>query len=397
MDPGEPPGPVVLQIVPSLVTGGAERGCVDVAAAVVEAGGTALVASSGGPMVHELVRAGAEHVTLPLATKRPWSIRRNARHLAELIGARGVDIVHARSRAPAWSAFLACRKTGTPFVTTFHAPYAITSPLKRWYNSVMARGERIIAISDYVARYIAANYRVDASRIRVIPRGIDFERFSPDRVGAERVVQLARRWRLADGVPVILLAARLTRWKGQLVMLDALARLNRRDVRCMLVGSSQGRVAYRRELEQRIGELGLGAVVRIDEDCNDMPAAYMLSDVVVHASTDPEGFGRVIVEAQAMGRPVIASNLGAPPDAIRHGETGWLAPPGDPDALAELLDIALSLDPEERSAMADRAMAFAHENFSRRSMTESTIEVYDEVLADRADAAHRLTEAQAGG
>ena len=391
MDHGETTGPVILQVLPSLVTGGAERGCVDVAAAVVEAGGTALVASAGGPMVRELVRAEAEHVPMPLDSKRPWTIRRNARRIAEVIGARGVDIVHARSRAPAWSAYLACRATGTPFVTTFHAPYGITSPLKRWYNSVMARGDRMIAISDHVRRYIATNYSVDTSKIRVIPRGIDFDLFAPDRVSAERIVQLARRWRLVDGMPVILMPARLTRWKGQMVLLEALARLGRQDLRCVLVGSSQGRAAYRRELERRTVDLGLGGVVRIDEECSDMPAAYMLSDVVVHASTDPEGFGRVIVEAQAMGRPVIASNLGAPPETVLHGQTGWLTAPGDAAMLTEALSIALSLLPEERSEMAERGIAFVREHFGRRQMTDATINVYDELLADRMPAADCLT------
>ncbi len=385
IDHGEMSGPVILQVLPSLVTGGAERGCVDVALAVAEAGGTALVASSGGAMVRELIRAEVEHITLPLATKRPWAIRRNARHLAEIVHARGVDIVHARSRAPAWSAFLACRDTGTPFVTTFHAPYGITSPLKRWYNSVMARGDRMIAISDHVRRYIVSNYSVDDSKVRVIPRGIDFDRFAPDMVSAERVVQLSRRWSLPDGVPVILMPARLTRWKGQMVLLEALARLGRQDIRCVLVGSAQGRTAYRRELERRAVDLGLGSVVRIDEECSDMPAAYMLSDVVVHASTDPEGFGRVIVEAQAMGRPVIASDLGAPSENLQHGSTGWLTAPGDPATLTEALANALSLEPDERSAMADRAIAFVRTHFDRRQMTDATIDVYDELLADRAE------------
>src|SRR3546814_376053 len=208
----------------------------------------------------------------------------------------------------------------------------------------MARGDRVIAISDYVARYVLDNYKVDPSVMRVIPRGVDVDRFDPERVSAERVIRLAREWRLPDGVPVILAPARLTRWKGQTVLLDALAALGREDVRCLVVGSDQGRTAYRRELEAKVATLGLQGVVHLTDHCDDMPAAYKLSDLVVSAAIEPEGFGRVIVEAQAMGRPVIASDVGAPPDTVLNGETGWLVPPNDATPLARALANALSPD-----------------------------------------------------
>ena len=292
--------PAVLQILPSLVSGGAERGAVDLAGALAAAGWASYVASAGGPLEHEVARSGATHLTLPLASKNPLAIRRNGALLARLIRRLGIDIVHARSRAPAWSAWSAAGATGRHFVTTFHNAYDASAALKRWYNSVMARGERVIAISDFVAEHAASVYGVGPDRLRTIPRGVDLDLFDPQRVGAERIVSLARQWRLPDGAPVVMLPGRLTRWKGGLDFIEAVAVLGRRDICCVLVGPEQRR-GFRRELEAAIEKHGVGGLFRIAEDCRDMPAAYMLADVVVSASSDPEGFGRVIVEAQAMG------------------------------------------------------------------------------------------------
>jgi glycosyltransferase involved in cell wall biosynthesis len=376
--------PVVLQVLPSLVTGGAERGCVDVALALAAAGGTPLVASEGGPMADELLAHGVRHLTMPLASKNPLVIARNARRLAAVIRAAGVDIVHARSRAPAWSAWLACRRTDARFMTTFHAPYGFSNGLKRLYNSVMARGERIVAISGFIHQHIIANYRVDPAVLRLIHRGIDGDVFDPDRVAPGRGAALARQWGVPDdGRPVIVLPARLTRWKGQTVMIDALARLGRRDVVCLLVGSDQGRTAYRQELERRIAGHGLDGVVILAGHCPDMAAAYGLADVVVSASREPEAFGRVIVEAQAMGRPVIVSDTGAVAETLRDGDTGWVVPPDDPEALARALAQALALTPEQRRAMGRRARAFVAGRFTRQGMCADTLAVYDELMAGR--------------
>jgi glycosyltransferase involved in cell wall biosynthesis len=373
-------GRTILQVLPALGTGGAERGCVDVAAAIEAAGGKALVASAGGAMLRDLARAGAEHVALPLAGKNPVTIWRNIRRLEALIRDRGVDLVHARSRAPAWSAHAACRRQGIPFVTTVHAPYNQHSAAKRLYNAIMGRGDRVIAISDYVARYIVDSYGTDPARIRTIPRGVDLRHFAIAAVSAERMIKLARAWRVPDDRPVVLMPGRLTRWKGQTVVIDALARLGRQDLCCLIVGSDQGRSGYRQELLDRIAAKGLNGVVQLVDHCDDMPAAYMLSDVVVHASTDPEGFGRVVVEAMALGRPVIATNIGAPPEVVAEGETGWLVPPGDPDALAAVIDHALSLTPEERGWMAERAIATVAAHYTKEAMTGSTLAVYRELL-----------------
>ena len=378
----EPTGRVVLQVLPALETGGVERGTVDMAAALTDAGWTALVASSGGPMVREVERAGARHIALPVDSKNPFVMWANAGRLARLITEHGVDILHARSRAPAWSALRARRRTGVKLVTTFHGAYSAHTPIKRWYNSVMTRSDSVIAISSYIGDEITRRYGADSGRVHVIPRGIDTEIFDPGAVSAERLIGLATQWRLPDGVPVIMLPGRLTRWKGQRFLLQALARLDRRDVRCIIVGSDQGRDSYARQLASDIARLGVDDIVHVVGHCRDMAAAYMLADVVVSASLEPEAFGRIAVEAQAMGRPVIATDHGAARETVVPGETGWLVPPGDAGAMTEALRQALALDTEAREEMADRAIRHVQAKYTKMLMCARTIALYNQLLAE---------------
>ena len=381
--PGPATGPVVMQVLPALDIGGVERGAIDVAIATARAGWRALVVSSGGSLIHELQRAGVTHVTLPVDSKNPVVMLRNVGRLAELIKTHDVSIVHARSRAPAWSAELAAKRCRRPFVTTFHGTYDTGTPFKYWYGKVMARGAKTIAISNFIAEYIQKTFGTDPARIVTIPRGIDPERFSPENVAPQRMVQLASAWRLPDGAPVVMLPGRLTRWKGQLVLIDALMQLERDDFYCLLVGSDQGRKRYRAELERRIRTNGLAGRVRIIDDLPDMPAAYMLADIVVSASTDPEAFGRVAVEGQAMGRLVIATDHGGAHETVLPGQTGWLVPPADPGALAAALTEALSVDPELRTSIGQAARAHAISNFTVDQMCARTLDVYRGVLNDR--------------
>jgi glycosyltransferase involved in cell wall biosynthesis len=314
-------------------------------------------------------------------------IRKNIARLGEVVRTHGVQLVHARSRAPAWSAWHATRDARVPFVTTFHGTYNIENRFKRWYNAIMTRGHRVIAISDFIGRHVIETYGVSPAVVRVIPRGIDINNFDMQRVSAERVMQLARAWRLPDGVPIVMLPGRLTRWKGQTVLIEALAKLGRRDLCCLLVGSDQGRSDYRAEIERLVKERGLDGVVRAVDHCRDMPAAFKLADVVVSASTDPEAFGRVVAEAQAMGRPVIATDHGGAREILLPGQTGWLVAPGDVDQLAAALNEALSLDQEQRMALAETAGAHIRARFSRDQMCASTLAVYEEVLREAGAAA----------
>ena len=379
--PGAAPwGKVVLQVIPSLYAGGVEQSCLDVAGAIERAGGTAIVASSGGPLVEDLRRIGVRHVDLPLDSRNPLIIRVNVERLAELVREYHVDLVHARSRTVAWSAHLACERTRVPLVTTVHILYEDDNPLARGFNAVMARGERVIAISGYVAEQMRNSFGVGTDRLRVVPRGIDLGRFSPAKVDPDRLAIVARAWNLEDGDPVILMPARLRRGKGHEVLLTALGHFGDQPFRCQLVGASGRRATYRQDLERWTERAGLSSRVAISDYCADMPAAYMLSDVVVVPSTAPEAFGRVIVEAQAMGRPVVASDIGALRELVRPGETGWLVPPGDPTALAGAIQAALALNPDQRAALAERSMTHAATHFRVDAMTDGVLTIYRELL-----------------
>lgn len=375
--------PVIMQIIPELGAGGAEQGCIDIANDLVAAGAKSIVVSNGGHRVHELARSGALHINLPVHSKNPLIMWKNIAALRRIMREHNVDIVHARSRAPAWSAWRACRGTTTRFMTTCHAPYNTENNLKQFYNSSIAKGERVIAISGYVAQYLVDNFGLDERTIRIIHRGVALEKFHPTAVTPERMIKLNREWRLPDGASIVMMPGRLTRWKGHHVLIDAMALLNRPDVFCVLIGSDQGRTEYREELEETIRAKNLEGRVRIVDHCNDMPSAYMTATVVVSASTDPEGFGRVPIEAQAMGRPIIATDHGGARETIRRGETGWLIPPNDAQALQKAIAEALSLNPTQRAILATRSMAHIAENFTRERMSYETLNVYAELLDAR--------------
>lgn len=372
--------PAILQVLPALHGGGVERGVVDLTAALTGVGWRALVASAGGRMVRDVHRAGGTHFTLPLATRNPFTLRRNAALLQALVQDQAVDIVHARSRAPAWSALRAARQTGVPFFTTFHGTYGRHNALKRAYNSVMTKGDRVIAISEFVNQHIRTYYAVDQRRLVTIPRGVDTTAFDPAAVSPGRIAMMAKAWRLPDGVPMVMLPGRLARWKGQQILIEAVYRLPRRDFCCVIVGEAGGGGAYRAELERMVAERNLEAVMRIVDHQSDMAAAYMLADVVVSASIKPEAFGRVAAEAQAMGRPVVATDHGGSRETVVPGETGWLVAPGDPAALAVAIASALDMDARDREAMARRARARIRQYFGVRRMCDATIGAYTEML-----------------
>jgi glycosyltransferase involved in cell wall biosynthesis len=366
--------------LPALNVGGVERGTVDVAKALVAAGWRSYVASSGGPMVREIERAGGIHITLPLATKSPFAMRKNVKALMRVIEEQGIDIVHARSRAPAWSARKAAKRAGVHFVTTFHGLYGLGFPFKRFYNSVMASGERVIAISHFIADHLINVYGVAKDRIRVIHRGVDLLQFDPDKVSEERIIQLANKWRLGDGKHLVLMPGRLSRWKGQDLAIEALALLRRKDVLCIMVGAALGSPAWRQKVEALVHRLGVEGQVMMVDECRDMPAAYKLAGVVIAPSRKPEAFGRTVAEAQAMGRLVIAADHGGARETVASGKTGWLVPPNDAAALAEAIAHALALSDQERQTMAHDAIESVRARFSNAVMCERTLAVYREVL-----------------
>src|SRR5215208_6816124 len=383
-------GRTILQVIPELEAGGAERTAVDVAEGLAHAGARALVATEGGRLVGELQAKGGVWVPFPAATKNPFAMLANVRRLARICHDEKVAIVHARSRAPGWVGLGAARLLGLPFVTTYHGSYAGRSSVKILYNSVMARGDAVIANSHFTADLIRSVHPQAGDRIRVVHRGTDFAVFSPDAVNPERVEALRRAWGVAPHERIVLLAARLTGWKGQKVLIEAAARLREaglRDMGFVLAGDPQGRESYVKELDALIASRKLKGIVRRVGHCTDMPAAFLAAAVVTVPSTEPEAFGRSAVEAQAMGTPVVVSDLGAVPETVLsppavqpQERTGWRVRPGDAGALAEALSTALTMGASAREAMATRARLHVERHFSLERMVEDTLDVYISLL-----------------
>jgi glycosyltransferase involved in cell wall biosynthesis len=378
--------PAILQIVPALGAGGAERTTIDIAKALAEKGIRPLVISEGGRLEHELRSAGGELIRMHVASKAPYNILINAAAIASIIRKENVVLVHARSRAPAWSALLAARRTRVPFVTTYHGIYNGKGRWKRWYNSVMARGDAVIANSQWTARHILATYRFAPKRLTVIPRGIDLAYFDPRAVEPDRVLALRKWWCAQEGGRVVFLPGRLTRWKGQLVFIRALAQMKSeghlpKDVRAVIAGDAQARESYVRQILKAIKEAGLDDAVTVANHVADMPAAYLAADIVVSASTDPEAFGRVPPEAAAMCRPVIATDHGGARETVLAGESGLLVKPDSASALAEALIDLLSRKPEELAAMGAKGRAHILANYTVDRMCAETLDLYHALLA----------------
>ena len=383
-------GLTILQIIPALDAGGAERTTIDIADALTRAGARALVATEGGRLVGELQARGGLWIPFNASTKNPLRIWGNARRLERLVREEKIDLIHARSRAPAWSARLATKRLNLPFVTTYHGAYSAGNALKKRYNGVMAEADIVIANSNFTAGSILENWPEVKERLRVIHRGTDLAAFTPAAVSFERVEALRRAWNVAPHQRIVLLPGRLTAWKGQRVLIDAAAIVKERgieDTVFVLAGDHQGRDSYVADLDARIAERGLkGLVLRVGH-CADMPAAYLSAAAVAIPSTSPEAFGRTAVEAQAMGCPVIVSNHGAtsetvlaPPEIVGNLRTGWRTPVGDSRALAEALIEALTLGASARDGLAARARSHVEAHFSLDVMCNATLDAYSELL-----------------
>lgn len=363
-------------MTPALDAGGVEQATIDMARAVSRLGCPSLVASRGGVLEPELADAGGELVRLPVHARDPFSLVRNAGRLARTVRERNVSLIHVRSRAPAFSALIASKRTRAPMVATYHGVYSARSGLKRWYNSIMTRGDIVIANSAYTRDHILSEHKVDPARIALVPEAIDTDYFDTAAVSAGRVAAVRASWGLAPDERriIILIAARMTSWKGHTVIARAFeaAALHDRAV-LIMAGANDGSA-----LEQTLAALSPRAR-RVDR-CTDMPAAFLAADLVVAPSTQAESFGRTVVEAGAMGRPVLASALGAHSETVVDGETGWLATAGDVGAWASALENAVSSAPEARMGMGAAARARALDLYSLPAMYSATFAVYRRAL-----------------
>lgn len=383
-----PPDFTLLQVVPELDTGGAEQTTLDVARAVIGAGGKALVATRGGRMTARLVSDGGRLAEMPVQSKNPLTMLGNAARLADLIRAESVSLVHARSRAPAFSALWAAQATKTPFVATYHGVYKARSGLKRWYNAVMTRGDLVIANSDYTRDHVLAEHHIDPGKVVSIPRGVDLDRFNPRWVTPDRIEKLTAAWGIGpqDRRTRFLLAGRLTRIKGHLTIIEAARQMRQArgdDFVIIFAGDDQGRTGYGEELADAIAAAGVDDAVRLVGHCDDMPAAYLMADVAILPTTVPESFGRAAVEPQAMGRTVIASAHGGTLETVVDGVTGWLVPPQDAFAWAAAMTRAIEVGAGKRAEMGQTGLARTRQLYRVDAMCAATLAAYERVLQAR--------------
>ena len=376
--------PVVLQVLPEMNHGGVEMGTVEIASGLQAAGIKNFVASSGGRMVYDLQKLKVKHFELPLKTKNPIKMWLNAKRLEKIIKDNGINIVHARSRAPAWSAYWAAKKTGAVFVTTFHGSYGLGPfGIKKIYNRVMTYGKLVIAISTHIKNHLIKEYGVDENKIRLIYRCVNTDNFSPDKVSQERIIKALKDNDIPEDKPIISLIGRVTRWKGQHLLLEALSKVKNKDFYCLIVGSDQGRVHYTNELKELVKKYNLGGKVEFIEHSFDIPALLMISDVVLSTAIKPEAFGRAAIEGQAMGKIVLASNIGGSLDNTIDGVTGKLFENNSAQSLADAIDWALNLSPEEKAKISQAAIKNVKTNFTKQIMCDKTMAVYKELLKDR--------------
>lgn len=384
MEKGKDKKPVVLQVLPELETGGVELGTVEIASELTKHGIKNFVASKGGRMEHELQKLGVPHFTLNLKSKNPFTILKNAKKLEAYIKENDINIVHARSRAPAWSAYLAAKRAGVHYMATFHGTYGFGPwGIKKIYNKVMVMGERVIVISNHIKNHVLKNYKVDESKLRLVFRCVNLERFSPEAVTQERMIQKVKEYNIPDDKPVLFLGGRITKWKGQHLLIEALSKMKNQDYYCIIAGDEQGREEYFKGLMALAKKLNLGNKVGIYGKVLDMPAAMMVSDVVLSTAIEPEAFGRIAIEGQAMGKIVVASNIGGSLDSVIDGVTGKLYQYDSPQALADALDWALSLSMSEKKKISAAAQKNVRENFTKEIMCDKTIKVYEELLAEK--------------
>lgn len=374
--------PVILQVLPELGQGGVELGTIQVAEALTEAGIKNFVASAGGRKEYNLEKLGVKHFKLPLKSKNPFVIFKNADKLAEFIKKEGINIVHARSRAPAWSAYFAAKKAGVHYMTTFHGTYGLgPKGVKKIYNRVMTLGEKVIVISSHIKNHVLKHYNVAENKLAFIHRCVDVEKFNNNAVTPERLKNIIEEYDLPTDKKIILLIGRLTRWKGQELLIDALAKIkDRKDFHCIFTGDDQGRVKYTEGLLNKIKEYDMTGDFTFIKHTDDVPALMKACDIVVSASIEPEAFGRIAAEGEAMGKIVLASNIGGSLDNLKDGITGRHFISGDADDLSQKLIWALDLPENERKKISENAQNFVKENFTKQIMCCKTIEVYKELV-----------------
>lgn len=370
----------ILQICPRLNSGGIERGTVDMAIAVAHAGINSIVISGGGLMVKQLASAGVKHITLPVYQKSPLAILRNGRLLCQIMTQQSINLVHARSRAPIWSAVLALKNLDIPLVTSCHSPHGTGFlKLKKYYNLGIIRGDRVIAISEFIRQYLENNYTIDPNKISTIYRGIDCNDFNPERYTADDILKIKQKYHIPTDKTILLLPGRVTRWKGQDTLIEALHLLKNSKYHAIFVGRIDSDAFYQ-QCRALITRYQLSQQTQWLPESNHMAAMYAIADMTISTSRKAEAFGRVAVEGQAMKNLVIATHLGAVAETIIPKKTGFSIPPDDAQALAHCIEQCDQLPSAEKTVLCKQARQHVELQFSKQQMLAKTLQLYQSLL-----------------
>ena len=378
---------IVLQVIPKLGYGGAETGCFDLAHYLNENNCKSYIATSGGPLLKYINKKKVKIFRLPVQSKNPILIILNAILLSMIILFFNINIVHARSRAPAWSCLIATKFTRRKFVTTFHGTYNFKSKIKKWYNSVMVRSDLLIAGSNFIFSHIQENYSKYLSsnqKFLVIFRGINVDYFNPKKINENDKNLLKKKWKIADNKKIVLLPGRLTSWKGQEMFIEALNNIKKNENNiefiAIILGNDQGRKIYKKKLVRLAEQYRLVNEIKFVDHLDLMPIAYEISDVIVSTSIEPEAFGRVSVEAQSMEKPIIASNIGGSNETIINNKTGFLFEAGNPRALSEKLLEILNLSDVTLNGIGAEGRKNVKAKFNVEKMCNTTYAEYKKLI-----------------
>ena len=373
----------IAQILPALNTGGVERGVIEISKSLNDNGFKSIVLSSGGHMVPQLRRTGTTHYELNVNTKNPFKWPKIRKQVKLILEKENVDLIHLCSRAPAWIVFPLGRMLDIPVITSVHMRFRKTNFLKKYYNSILTKGDSIIAISKHIEKTILESFPNPTikNKITVVHRGVDLELFNANNIKPARVIAQSKNLNLKDNIPVIMMAARPAMWKGYLELIRALSLVND-TFQCVLIGAENGSQNFQKTLIDKIIKLKLESKVKLSKSSNDIQAALMLSDLVVMPSVTPEPFGRIILEAQALGKIPIAFDHGGASETIIDGKNGFLADPVKVESLAEKISMALSLKPTNREKMSEFSKKAVSKNFSHDKMCKLTLSLYKQCILE---------------
>ena len=371
----------IAQILPALNNGGVERGVVEISKALVDNNFRSIVISSGGYMVPQIIRNGGIHYEFDVHTKNPLKWPKIRSELKSVLEGENVDLIHFCSRAPAWIGVPLGAILDIPIITSVHMRFRKSNVFKKYYNSILTKGNFIIAISKHIEESIKISFPMVSGKIKVIHRGVDLDLFNPSKINPARIISQSKHLNLKDNVPVIIMAARPAMWKGYQVLIKALSKV-KHNFQCVLIGAGDGNQKFQNILIKKIIQSKLETKIKLIGSTRDIQAAMILGDLIIMPSLTPEPFGRIVLEAQALGKIPIAFDHGGASETIIDGKTGFLAEPFNVESLSEKISFALSLKPQKREKIGEFAKKIVSKNYSHHRMCNLTISLYKQTIAE---------------